>query len=66
MITLHYSLHGIFLFALKFRNHCYLPSISLVVLEKFLQVLFGEDKKSMSGDCFFVLVILIPSLCRQD
>jgi hypothetical protein len=28
-------------------------------LEKFLQVIFGEDRKSMSGDSFSILVILI-------
>jgi hypothetical protein len=44
------------LFALQFRNHCYLPPISL---ERTLQVLFGEDRKSMSDNCFSVLVILI-------
>jgi hypothetical protein len=47
------------LFALQFRNHCYLPPISFVALERTLQVLFGEDRKSMSVDCFSVLVILI-------
>jgi hypothetical protein len=44
------------LFALQFRNLCYLPPISL---ERTLQVLFGEDRKSMSGDYSSVLVILI-------
>jgi hypothetical protein len=33
-----------------------LPPISL---KRTLQVLFGEDRKSMFGNCFFVLVILI-------
>jgi len=37
------------------------PLISLVVLEKILQVLFGDDRKSKSGGCFSVLVILIFS-----
>jgi hypothetical protein len=62
LIALHYSLHVISLFALQFRNHCYLPHISHVALEKILQVLFGDDRKSKSGDCFFVSVILIHSL----
>jgi len=62
LIALHDSLHVIFLFALQFRNHCYFPPISLLVLKKILQVLFGEDRKSTSDDCFSVLVILIPSL----
>jgi hypothetical protein len=44
------------LFALQFRNHCYLAHISL---ERTLQVLFGEDKKSLLGYCFSILVILI-------
>jgi hypothetical protein len=47
------------LFALQFRNHCYLPPISL---DRSLQVLFGEDRKSMLGDCFSVLVILMICL----
>jgi len=58
LIALHDFLLVISLFALQFRNHCYLPPISLVTLERTLQVLFGEDRKSMSGNCFFVLVIL--------
>jgi hypothetical protein len=58
-IALHDFLLVISLVALQFRNHCYLPPISLVTLEGTLQVLFGEDKKSMSDDCFSVLVILI-------
>jgi hypothetical protein len=36
LIALYYSLHVISLFALQFRNHCYLPPISLVALEKIL------------------------------
>jgi hypothetical protein len=48
-----------YFFALQFQNHCYLPLISLVALERTLQVLFGEDRKSTSGDCFSILVILI-------
>jgi hypothetical protein len=59
LIALHDFLRFISFFALQFRNHCYLPSISLVALERTFQVLFGEDKKSMLGDCFSVLVILI-------
>jgi hypothetical protein len=31
----------------------------LLCLEKFLHVIFGEDRKSMPGDCFSVLEILI-------
>jgi hypothetical protein len=62
LIALQYSLHVISLFSLQFRNHYYLAPIFLVALEKILQVLFGEDKKSTSGDYFSVLVILIPSL----
>jgi hypothetical protein len=42
-------------------NHYYFPPISL---ERILQVLFGEDRKSMSGDCFSVLATL--SLHRFD
>jgi len=37
------------------------PPISLVVFEKILQVLFGDERKSTSGGCFSVLVILILS-----
>jgi len=59
LIALHDLLLVISLFALQFRNHCYLPFISFVALEKTLQVQFREDRKSMSGDCFSVLVILI-------
>jgi hypothetical protein len=59
LIALHDLLLVISLFALQFRNHCYLPPISLVVLERTLQVLFREDRKSMSDDCFSVLAILI-------
>jgi hypothetical protein len=44
------------LFALQFRNHCYLPHISLV---RTLQVLFREGRQSISGDWFSVLIILI-------
>jgi len=44
------------LFTLQFRNHYYLPSI---FLKRTLQVLFEEDRKSISDDYFFVLVILI-------
>jgi hypothetical protein len=36
-----------------------LPHISLVALERTLQVLFGEDRKSMPGDCFLVILILL-------
>jgi hypothetical protein len=39
-----------------FEEPFFLPSISL---ERTFQVLFGENRKSMSGDCFSVLVILI-------
>jgi hypothetical protein len=59
LIALHDFLLVISLFAFQFRNHYYLPPISLVALERTLQVLFREDRKSMSGDCFSVLVILI-------
>jgi hypothetical protein len=44
-------------FAVQFWNYYYLLPISL---ERIFQVLFGEDRKSMSGDCFSVLAILIP------
>jgi hypothetical protein len=44
------------LVALQFMNHYSLPPISF---ERTLQVPFGKDKKSMSGDCFSVLEILI-------
>jgi hypothetical protein len=57
-ITLYMSY---LLFALQFRNHCYLPHISLVALEKFLHVLFKDDRKGTSGDYFSILIILIPS-----
>jgi hypothetical protein len=59
LIALHDFLLVISLFALQFRNHCYLPHISLVALERTLQVLFGEDRKSMPGDCFLVILILL-------
>jgi hypothetical protein len=42
--------------AVQSWNHCYLPPISL---ERILQVLSGEDRKSTSGDCFSVLETLI-------
>jgi hypothetical protein len=38
---------------------------SLVVFEKILKVLFGNDRKSMLGSCFSVLVILILSPYEQ-
>jgi hypothetical protein len=64
LIALHDLLFVISLFALQFRNHCYLSPISLVTLKRNLKVIFGEDKKSMSGDYFFVLVTLIHSLLK--
>jgi len=42
---LHYSLHVISLFALQFRNHCYLPPISLVALEKICRYYLGMTEK---------------------
>jgi len=42
--------------AVQSWNHCYLPPISL---ERILQVLSGEDRKSTPGDCFSVLETLI-------
>jgi hypothetical protein len=45
--------------AVQSRNLCYLPSISL---ERILQVLFREDRKSMSGDYFSVLAIAFKGL----
>jgi hypothetical protein len=59
LIVFHDFLLVISLFALQFKNHSYLPHISLVALERTLQVQFEEDRKSMSSDCFSVLVILI-------
>jgi hypothetical protein len=56
LIVLHYSLHVIYLFALQFRNHSYLPPISLIALEKILHVLFGDDKKSSLSNCLSILV----------
>jgi hypothetical protein len=47
LIALHDFLLVISLFALQFRNHCYLTPISLVALEKILLVLFREDRKSL-------------------
>jgi hypothetical protein len=37
-------------------NHCYLPPI---FVERILQLLSGEDRKSMSDDCFSILATLI-------
>jgi hypothetical protein len=37
------------------------PPISF---ERTFQVIIGEDKNSMLGDCFYVLVTLIPSLLK--
>jgi hypothetical protein len=42
-----------------------IPIFSLVCLEKLLQTLFGDDKKSTLGSCFSVLVIPNLSL-RTD
>jgi hypothetical protein len=39
-------------------NHCYLP-LFVVSLERILQVLSGDDRKSMSDDYFSVLATLI-------
>jgi len=64
LIALHDLLFVISLFALQFRNHYYVPPISLVTLERTLQVIFGKDRKSISGDCFSVLVTLIPSFFK--
>jgi hypothetical protein len=55
--ALHYlSCHILFIPCTLFEEPFFLPSISL---ERTFQVLFGENRKSMSGDCFSVLVILI-------
>jgi hypothetical protein len=35
--------------ALQSKNHYYFPPISLVVLEKIIQVLFEDDKKKHVG-----------------
>lgn len=61
LIALDYSLLDIYLFALQSRNHYYFSPISLVAFEKILQVLFGDDRKSMLGSYFSVLVILVLS-----
>jgi hypothetical protein len=60
LIALHDSQHVISLFALQVRNHCYLPTISLVNLEKILQVLFGGRQKKHVGRLFFFICNFDP------
>jgi hypothetical protein len=57
-IALHWFLPDIF-FVLQSRNHhCFIPIVFSCCLEKLLQVLFGDDRKSTSGSYFSILVIL--------
>jgi hypothetical protein len=48
------------------RNHLFYPHILSCCLEKLLQVIFGDDRKSKSGGCFSVLVILKPLSLRSS
>jgi hypothetical protein len=42
----------------------FFPIFSPVVLRKFLQIFDGDDRKSMSGNCFSILVNYEPLSLR--